>query len=75
MLNTLLVMISGAPILSDDFSLIRCKMQMSSAWKAMEYITNFLVSVYEEHKVVRRRADVVATNAFPEGGFFPETNK
>ncbi len=69
MLNTLLVMISRAPILSDDLFLIRCKMQMSCTRKAMEYITNFLISMYKKYKVVPRCVDVVVTNAFPEGGF------
>lgn len=57
------------PILSDDFFLIRCRMQMRSTRKAMEYIINFLIPLTKKQEIVPRRVHVVLTDIFPKGGF------
>lgn len=60
------------PILIDGFFIIRCKMQMRSTRKAMEYITNFLISTCNKYKVVPKDVDVVVTNALPNSSFYTD---
>lgn len=55
------------PILSDDFFLIKCNMQMRSTGTAMEYIINFLQSSRWKYKVAFRRVYAAVTNVFPQG--------
>lgn len=50
------------PISSDGFFLIRCKMQMESVSKAMEYITKVVIATCKKH--TPRCISVVITNAF-----------
>lgn len=63
------------PILSDDFFLIRCKMQIKSGGRAIEYITTFMLSTCKKYKAAPEHVDVVVTNVFPEDVFFTQANK
>lgn len=65
------------PSLSDDSCLIRCKMQIESSRKAMEYITNFMISTCRKNSCWETGVfHVVVTNVFPNGNFFhTQTNK